>query len=169
MPISKRFPIVALCFGLAGALPCVGGAYAAGTSQQQLYRSSKIVGAPVRNADQRKIGVIKDLMLDSRRGEIAYAVISFGGVMGVGEKYHAVPWTSLSPGENGRFYVLRADKETIANAPGFDKGKWPDMGDPKWNAEVDHYWDRLVGKAVPPHGRVPTPGVSTPAERASGR
>lgn len=167
--MSKRFAVIGLWFMLGNILPGSGVAHAAGTPQQEMYRSSKIVGATVRNADQRKIGVIKHLMLDSRRGEIAYAVISFGGVMGVGERYHAVPWTSLSPGENGRFYVLRADKETIANAPGFDKGKWPDMGDPKWSAEIDTYWDRLVGKAMPPHGRLPTPGVSTPAERASGR
>lgn len=170
--MNKRFSVVARAFGLATVLavfPGSGPAAATGTPHQEMYRSSKIVGATVRNADQRKIGVIKDLMLDSQRGEIAYAVISFGGVMGVGEKYHAVPWTALSPGENGRFYVLRADKETIANAPGFDKGKWPDIGDPKWNAEIDNYWNRLVGRAMPPHGRLPAPGVNMPADRSSGR
>lgn len=137
--------------------------------QQLLYRGTKIIGSNVRDPDNRKIGVIKDLMLDSRRGEIAYAVLSFGGVMGVGEKYHAIPWAALSPSDDGRFYVLRADEKTIAGAPGFDKSKWPDMEDRKWSVEIDHYWRSMVGTGAAWSNRLGAPGVSAPSETSSGR
>lgn len=139
------------------------------TEQQLLYRGTKIIGSNVRDPDNRKIGVIKDLMLDSRRGEIAYAVLSFGGVMGVGEKYHAIPWTALSPSDDGRFYVLHADKQTIAGAPGFDKSKWPDMADRKWSGEIDRYWRSMVGTGTAGSNRLGAPGVSTPSGTSSGR
>lgn len=139
--------------------------------QQQLYRGSKIIGAVVRDRADRKIGVIRDLMLDERRGEIAYVVVSFGDVMGSGRKYHAIPWQALDPSDDGRFYVLGADRDTIVMAPGFDKAKWPDMADRKWSDEVDHYWRRMVGSGTSGNNRLSTPGVSDPEEAgsASGR
>jgi len=121
----------------------------AGPGQQQMYRGSKIIGANVRDTKDKKIGEIKDLMLDSARGEIAYAVVSFGGVTGTGRKYHAIPWQALQPGEGGRYYVLNADSETISQAPGFDRNNWPDAADQKWGADVDRYWTRMVGRGLP--------------------
>ena len=119
----------------------------AATSQQHnLYRGSRIIGSNVRDLKDRKIGLIKDLVLDGGRGEIAYAVVSFGGVMGVGRKFHAIPWQALRPSDDGKYYILHADRETINQAPGFDKARWPDMADGKWNAEIDRYWSRMVGR-----------------------
>jgi sporulation protein YlmC with PRC-barrel domain len=134
----------------------------AARQQQDMYRGSKIIGASVRDQKDKKIGEIKDLVLDSRRGEVAYAVVSFGGVMGVGRKYHAIPWQALQPSDDGKYYVLNADKETITQAPGFDKGDWPNMADQKWSADVDRYWNRMVGRGPPDHG------LSTGASGASG-
>ncbi|HEY0846142.1 MAG TPA: PRC-barrel domain-containing protein [Noviherbaspirillum sp.] len=138
-------------------------------AQQERYRSTKIVGSVVRTPERRKLGVIKDLMLDPQRGEIAYAVLSFGGVLGVGEKYHAVPWTALAPSDDGHHYVLRADKEMIAGAPGFDKGKWPDMNDRTWSRKVDHYWSALVGTRAPGANGLAAPGTSAPSGSGRGR
>jgi len=117
--------------------------------QQQMYRGSNIIGANVRDTKDKKIGEIKDLMLDSARGEIAYAVVSFGGVTGTGRKYHAIPWQTLQPGDGGKYYVLNADSETISQAPGFDRNSWPDVADQKWSADVDRYWTRMVGRGLP--------------------
>jgi sporulation protein YlmC with PRC-barrel domain len=129
---------------------------ASAVRQQQMYRGSKIIGAIVRDPQDRKIGQIKDLMLDSRRGEIAYAVVSFGGVMGTGRKYHAIPWQSLQASDDGKYYVLHADRETINQAPGFDKGKWPDMADRNWSADIDRYWSRRVGNARAGNNELPS-------------
>lgn len=114
--------------------------------QHALYRGSRIIGTNVRDAKDRKIGQIKDLILDGGRGEVAYAVVNFGGVMGVGKKFHAIPWQALQPSDDGNYYILHADRETINQAPGFDKARWPDMTDRKWNAEIDRYWSRMVGR-----------------------
>lgn len=122
---------------------------AATPQQHNLYRGSRIIGSNVRDARDRKIGQIKDLILDGARGEIAYAVVNFGGVMGVGRKFHAIPWRALEPSDKGNYYILHADSETIDQAPGFDKGRWPDMADRNWRDEIDRYWSRMVGKGAP--------------------
>jgi sporulation protein YlmC with PRC-barrel domain len=116
------------------------------SAQAQLYRGTRIIGTSVRGSDDRKIGEIRDLILDTRRGEVAYAVINFGGVLGVGAKYHAVPWQTLERSDNGRYYILRADRKTIADAPSFDRGRWPDMSSQAWSKAVDSYWSRALGK-----------------------
>lgn len=139
--------LLSIASTLAIALDTGGGRAVVQSAQtQHLYRGSKIIGSTVRDPHDKKIGEIKDLILDSRRGEIAYAVVNFGGVMGVGSKYHAIPWQALSPGDDGKYYVLQADREIITQAPGFDRGKWPDMSDERWSADVDRYWSRMVGR-----------------------
>jgi len=152
----KTIPVIALPIAFAMALsaqaqpaPATGAAASASAAtplQHKLYRGSKIIGTNVRDPKERKIGQIKDLILDGGRGEIAYAVVSFGGVMGVGKKFHAIPWQALQPSDNGNHYILHADRETISQAPGFDKARWPDMADRNWNAEIDRYWSRKVGR-----------------------
>jgi len=121
----------------------------AAKQRHDMYRGSKIIGATVRDRKDKKIGEIKDLVLDSGRGEVGYAVVSFGGVMGVGRKYHAIPWQALQLSDDGKYYVLGADKETISQAPGFDKGDWPELADQKWSADIDRYWSRMVGRGAP--------------------
>jgi hypothetical protein len=152
----KTIPVIALAIALATAFhvraqpaPPTGAAASAPTAtpqQHTLYRGSRIIGTTVRDAKDRKIGQIKDLILDGGRGEVAYAVVNFGGVMGVGKKFHAIPWQALQPSDDGNYYILHADRETINQAPGFDKARWPDMTDRKWNAEIDRYWSRMVGR-----------------------
>jgi sporulation protein YlmC with PRC-barrel domain len=115
--------------------------------RQQMYRSSQIIGTPVRNPEGRRIGEIHELVLGSRRGDIAYAIVSFGGIMGVGKTFHPVPWVSLQVRANGRYYVLNADRATIRAAPSFDMGRWPDLADQRWRDAVDAYWARMVGQA----------------------
>jgi sporulation protein YlmC with PRC-barrel domain len=129
-----------------------------------VYRGSKIIGAHLRDSRDRKLGVIKDIVIGSDRGEIAYAVVSFGGVAAPAHRYHAIPWKALRASDDGKYYVLNADEETVRKAPGFDPRSWPDTTDARWNAEVTRYWDRMVGQA-PATGIAPGSGGNT----ASGR
>ncbi len=126
--------------------------------QHQLYRGSKIIGSDLRDPKDQKIGEIKDLMLDSQRGEVAYAVVSFSEGLGIGMKLYAVPWQVLQPSDDGKSYILHADKETIAMAPGFDKARWPDMSDRTWSADVERYWSRMVGRGFGSNRLPPGPG-----------
>lgn len=135
--------------------------------QQELYRGSRIIGAAVHDSRDRKIGEVKDLLLDSARGEVAYAILGFGG-----RKLHPVPWRALQPGESGRNYVLDADREVIAQAPGFDMGEWPETSDQRWSEDIDRYWNRMVGRgpAAGPQAAGTASGTSggAPASGASG-
>jgi sporulation protein YlmC with PRC-barrel domain len=109
-------------------------------------RASKFIGADVENAQGEDLGQIEDLMLDPQDGRVAYAVLSFGGFLGLGEKYFAVPWKALQAkaGEDDTL-ILNVEKEKLTNAPGFDKNNWPDMTNRQWGEEIHTYY------GVPPY------------------
>lgn len=132
---------------------------------KHMYRASKIIGTIVRDGQERRIGEIKELLLDARRGEVAYAVVNFGGTMGVGSTYHAIPWRALRPSDDGRYYVLQAGRDTISQAPGFDHGNWPDLADERWSADVDRYWSSRIGPDAAEVNRLPSAAPPAPGSR----
>ena len=93
--------------------------------------ASSFEGEPVVNLQGETLGEIEDIMLDVRSGRIAYIVLSVGGLLGIGEKYFAIPWHALTLDTDRKCFVLDADKERLKNAPGFDKERWPDVA-PEW-------------------------------------
>jgi sporulation protein YlmC with PRC-barrel domain len=106
----------------------------ANESMQQISRASKIIGTKVKDTKGDKLGDIKDLVLDPESGQVVYAVVTFGGVLGVGNKLFAVPWKALHWTRDKEYYVLDLDKETLKKAPGFDKKHWPDSSN-KWEQQ----------------------------------
>ena len=80
------------------------------------------------------------IMLDVERGRIAYAVLSVGGFLGLGDKLFAVPWSALKLDTDRSCFVLNVDKERLENAPGFDKDRWPSMADEQWATEIHSYY-----------------------------
>jgi sporulation protein YlmC with PRC-barrel domain len=109
-------------------------------------RASTLIGADVENAQGEDLGDIEDFVLDPQDGRVTYAVLSFGGFLGLGEKFFAVPWTALKAkvGEDDT-YVLNVAKEKLTNAPGFDKNNWPDMANRQWGEEIHSYY------GIPPY------------------
>ena len=87
--------------------------------------SSGITGTNVYNAKGDSLGEIKDLMINTQNGTISYAVLSFGGFLGLGDKYFAIPWESFTIDAANEKFVLNLSKEKLENAPGFDKENWP--------------------------------------------
>src|SRR5919109_5123586 len=87
----------------------------------QVHRASKIIGMDVENAKGEDLGEIKDLVIDFDKGQIAYVVIGSGGVLGVGDTLHAVPWKSLKLNDKMDKFVINVDKIQWKNAPGFNK------------------------------------------------
>jgi len=122
-----------------------------------LNRASKVIGTNVEDEGGNKIGDIKDVVLDRKTGQVAYAVVDFGGWLGMGDKYFAVPWKSLKSGTNDR-YVLNVSKDTLKKAPGFDKDHWPDMASENWNRENAQaynqkpYWEQSTASSHHRHG-----------------
>ena len=116
-PPLARLIILLLCIGIAGA---------------------GLVGCGSGNGE--KLGEIKEIMLDTRTGAVAYAVLSFGGLLGLGDKLFAVPWSALTLNISRKCFMLNVDRERLKMAPGFDKDRWPDMADKTWASEVHNYY-----------------------------
>lgn len=102
--------------------------------------ASDMIGAHVENSAGEHLGKIEDLSIDVAQGRIAYAVLSFGGFLGMGDKLFALPWNALQLNSNDKRFLLDVDKQTLEAAPGFDKDNWPDMADPAWGSEIHRYY-----------------------------
>src|ERR1043165_1367051 len=108
---------------------------------RRVLSSSTLSGDSVRNAAGDNLGTVDDIMIDIPSGKVAYAVLSFGGVLGMGNKLFAVPWSVLEVDEDEKCFVLDVDKETLKGAPGFDKNNWPDMADTAWGTEIFRHYN----------------------------
>jgi sporulation protein YlmC with PRC-barrel domain len=97
-------------------------------------------GNRVVSSDGEEIGKIKDIMLDVGSARIAYAVLSSGGFLGIGDKLLAIPWHALTLDTQQKCFVLNMTAERVKNAPGFDKDHWPAMADQTWATSVHQYY-----------------------------
>jgi hypothetical protein len=105
-----------------------------------LMGAHTLLGNDVVNGQDESLGDIKEIMLDMRSGHVAYAVLAFGGFLGIREKLFAVPWQLLTLDTANHRFVLDVPKEKLVNAPGFDKHHWPDMADVKWQDAVHDFY-----------------------------
>lgn len=106
----------------------------------ELMGANTLVGNDVYNLKQEDLGDIKDIMLDMRTGRVSYAVVAFGGFLGMGEKFFAVPWQALKLDTENKRFTLDTDRERLEKAPGFDKDNWPNMSDISWQRDIHSYY-----------------------------
>ena len=106
----------------------------------EVMGADTLVGNDVYNANNESLGDIKEIMLDMRTGKVNYAVLSFGGFLGLGEKLFAVPWNALKLDTENKRFILNVSKEKLENAPGFDKDAWPDMANQTWANSIHTYY-----------------------------
>jgi PRC-barrel domain len=97
-----------------------------------LIGSDKVEGTAVYGTDLKKIGAIERVMIDKFSGKVAYAVLSFGGFLGIGEDYYPVPWSMLKFDASLRGYRVNLTKDQLEKAPKYRKG-----GDWSWSREND--------------------------------
>jgi len=114
-----------------------------------LVAADTLTGEKVVNEQGETLGEITHVMLDVPNGIIAYAVLSFGGFLGLGDKLFAVPWHSLAIDRDDKWFVLNIDKERLRSAPGFSKNNWPSMADPQWASEVHAYYGPVAAGRRP--------------------
>ncbi len=105
-----------------------------------LMGADTLIGDSVVNGQEEDLGDIKEIMLDMRTGQVAYAVLSFGGFLGMGEKLFAVPWQALKLDTVNKRFVLNVDKTRLKAAPGFDPDAWPDMSDVGWSNQIHSFY-----------------------------
>jgi sporulation protein YlmC with PRC-barrel domain len=106
----------------------------------ELMGAETLIGSDVYNRKGEDLGDIKEIMLDMRTGRVAYAVLSFGGFLGMGGKLFAVPWAALTLDTENKRFALDVDKARLSSAPGFDKDKWPNMADAEWAKGIHAYY-----------------------------
>lgn len=105
-----------------------------------LISAGKVQGTSVYNTDGDKLGDIYDVMLDKRSGRIAYAILAFGGVLGIGKQYHPLPWQTLKYDTRQEGYVVGIPKEALAGGPAFDSGDLPAWGDRAYEQGIHDYY-----------------------------
>lgn len=106
----------------------------------ELMGADTLLGNDVYNDKGESLGEIREFMIDMASGRIAYAVLSFGGLLGMGGKLFAVPWSALTLDTLNKRFTLNVPKDTLKDAPGFDKDHWPAMSDQTWAAGVHKFY-----------------------------
>jgi sporulation protein YlmC with PRC-barrel domain len=122
-----------------------------------LMGADTLLGEDVVNPADENLGDIKEIMLDMNNGQVAYAVLSFGGFLGMGDKLFAVPWQALHLDTANKRFVLNIDKERLKKAPGFNKDAWPDMTDITWANQIHSFYGTDISRSGAP---TMGPGVS---------
>lgn len=107
---------------------------------RRVMSAATLAGDRVRNAAGEDLGKIEEIMLDVPTGRVAYAVLSFGGFLGIGDKLFAIPWRALTLNERDHEFILDVDKQRLENAPGFNKDNWPDMASEEFGTRISGYW-----------------------------
>jgi len=107
---------------------------------RRVLSASTLAGDQVQNSVGEDLGEVDEIMIDIPSGKVAYAVLSFGGFLGMGNKLFAVPWSVLRVDEDKKHFVLDVDKKKLESAPGFDKDNWPDMADTNWGTQIFRYY-----------------------------
>lgn len=115
---------------------------------KKIIAVSNLTRQDVYNMQGDRLGEIMDLTINAEHGCIAYVVLSFGGFLGLGDKYFAIPWGAFSIDRDKKRIILNVDKEVLKDAPGFSKDDWPDMANQRWAMQVhdfygiDPYWNQ---------------------------
>lgn len=105
-----------------------------------LIASDKVEGTEVRNPDGEYLGTIDRVMIDKISGKVAYAVMSFGGFLGIGDRHHALPWSVLTYDTRLNSYVVALTKEQLEGAPTFDRSEDVDWEDRVWGQRLHDYY-----------------------------
>lgn len=106
-----------------------------------LMGADTLIGNDVYNHKDESLGDIKEIMLDMHSGRVAYAVLSFGGFLGMGEKLFAVPWNALKLDTVNKRFILKVEKDHLKDAPGFNKDDWPDLTNEIWSTRIHTFYD----------------------------
>ena len=112
----------------------------------ELISSDKVEGTAVYDRNGNKLGTVSNVMLDKRSGQVAYAVLSFGGFLGMGSSYHPLPWNQLTYDSKQRGYVVDLTKEQLEGAPNYSASNEARWDDPTYGRKIDDYYASVEGR-----------------------
>jgi hypothetical protein len=107
-----------------------------------LIAASKVEGKPVFDPEGERLGTVKEIYIDKLSGEVEFAALAFGGVLGVGEKYHPLPWTVLDYDTDKDGFVVDIDKDALEASPSYEQDRLTST-DYGWGSEVRDYYSTL--------------------------
>ncbi|TAL64013.1 MAG: PRC-barrel domain containing protein [Legionella sp.] len=107
---------------------------------RKIVKSSEVTGVDVKNLAGDNLGNINEVVIDKAQGNVSYLVLDFGGVLGFGNKFFAIPWHMFSYNEEKDCFILNLDKEMLKNAPGFDKDNWPNFTSPNTATSIEQFY-----------------------------
>jgi hypothetical protein len=111
-----------------------------------LIASDKVEGTSVYDRNSTKLGSVSTLMLDKRSGHVSYAVLSFGGFLGMGSSYHPLPWNQLTYDSHLGGYVVDVTKEQLEGAPIYSDPNEARWDDPAYGRQIDAYYESVEGR-----------------------
>lgn len=103
-------------------------------------KADDLMGKKVVSATNEDLGKLEDIVVDANSGRVLYGVLSYGGLLGMGDKLFAIPWRSLTLASDAKVFTLNVEKESLKSAPGFDKKQWPNFADEKWATTTHEYY-----------------------------
>jgi len=105
-----------------------------------LIAADQVSGTDVYNMDGEKLGTVEDIMIDKVSGKAIYAVMGFGGFLGIGEKQHPLPWSTLTYDPQKEGFVVNLDRRKLEAAPTFDPDDEAFSWTPDYGRRVDQYY-----------------------------
>jgi len=106
-----------------------------------LIASDRVEGTAVYDAHGKRIGKVERLMIDKLTGRVAYAILSFGGFLGIGEDHYPIPWPMLTYNEKPDGFQLDVTEEQLKNAPKIEQGESSEQESRARNQDVHDYWE----------------------------
>jgi hypothetical protein len=114
-------------------------------SNGALISSERVTGTNVYNRDGEKLGSVEAMMIDKMSGQVRFAVMSFGGFLGMGEKYHQLPWNGMSYDLDQKGYVVNLSSDALKAAPVFSREEIDSFDYGDQSASIDSYYSRIDG------------------------
>ena len=129
---------------MSGTTPASGTAPATDETAD-LIASNKVEGTAVYNPSGERLGSVYNFMVHKRSGQVAYAVMSFGGFLGMGSNYHPLPWKQLTYDTRLGGYVVNLTKQQLEGAPIYSASEATVWDDPAYSRRIDEYYGGLGG------------------------
>lgn len=105
-----------------------------------IVSTAEVIDVSVKNKEKKDLGKIEEIILDKVSGNIRYVVLSFGGILGIGNKLFAVPWNAINYNVEENAFILDVEKEILKKAPGFEQDNPPNYADQKWGKSIYEYY-----------------------------
>lgn len=109
---------------------------------KKVVKASEVTGVNVKNIKDENLGTINEVVIDKSTGKVSYLVLDFGGFMGFGNKFFAVPWHQFTYHEEKDCFILNLDEKQLKNAPGFDKDNWPNFTSKEVANSIEQFYPK---------------------------